>query len=58
MDVNKIVEGEVNRYIKEQTGNNYYTLYHGTKYNEFVINNKDIWLASDIEYAKIWGETK
>lgn len=33
-----------------------YKLYHGTDSNTFDINDRNVWLASDVNYAKIWGE--
>lgn len=31
-------------------------LYHGSEKNQIEINNKNIWLTDDIEYANIWGK--
>ena len=51
-----ISEQQLQDILNDATSNNVYTLYHGSNHPELNINNKDIWLASDINYSKIWGE--
>lgn len=53
--IKQIIRETIDNYLTEED-ENILTLYHGTPKKEFDIKENDIWLASTIDYAKIWGD--
>jgi hypothetical protein len=56
MELRKFIATTIREYLNEQQNSGILKLYHGTPNETINLNDSNIWLANEIEYAEIWGE--